>query len=148
VIRFVFAMDRWSLFFEKNRSQPGSTMSNYSQREMPLMAVMRSPADVPMEFIKACKDELAALNLCMNLSNLSDETIRETLGIDKGHFSRLRKGRGNFPANKRIALMDLCGNRAPVQYEAFRLNCELVDKSKDAQIRELREQLALLEKAA
>lgn len=112
------------------------------------MAAMRSPVDVPMEFVKACKDELAALNLCMNLSNLSDETIRDALGIDKGHFSRLRKGRGNFPANKRIALMELCGNRAPVQYEALRLNCELVDKSKDAQIRELREQLAMLERAA
>ena len=37
------------------------------------MAVMRTPKDVPHEFIKACKDELAALNLCINLSNLSDE---------------------------------------------------------------------------
>jgi len=112
------------------------------------MAEMRKPADVPMEFVKACKDELAALNLCMNLSNLSDECIRDTLGIDKGHFSRLRKGRGNFPANKRVALMELCGNRAPVQYEAWRLNCDLVDKSKDAQIRELQQQIDLLRMAA
>lgn len=122
-------------------------MSNHSQREMPLMAVMRTPKDVPIEFIKACKDELAALNLCMNLSNLSDEAIRDSLGIDKGHFSRLRKGRGNFPANKRVAVMELCGNRAPVQYEAWRLNCELVDLSKDAQIRELEQQLQLLKAA-
>ena len=102
----------------------------------------------PIEFIKACKDELAALNLCMNLSNLSDEAIRDTLGIDKGHFSRLRKGRGNFPAQKRIALMQLCGNRAPVQYEAHRLNCELVDLSKEAVIRELEQQLQQLRMAA
>lgn len=112
------------------------------------MAVMRTPKDVPIEFIKACKDELAALNLCMNLSNLSDEAIRDTLGIDKGHFSRLRKGRGNFPAQKRIALMHLCGNRAPVQYEALRLNCELVDLSKEAVIRELEQQLQQLRMAA
>lgn len=111
------------------------------------MAVMRSPKDVPIEFVKACKDELAALNLCMNLSNLSDEAIRDALGIDKGHFSRLRKGRGNFPANKRVAVMELCGNRAPVQYEAWRMNCELVDLSKDAQILQLRQQLQLLEAA-
>lgn len=111
------------------------------------MAVMRSPKDVPIEFIKACKDELAALNLCMNLSNLSDEAIREKLGIDKGHFSRLRKGRGNFPANKRVAVMELCGNRAPVQYEAWRLNCDLVDMSKEAQIQQLQEQLNLLRAA-
>ena len=112
------------------------------------MAVMRTPKDVPIEFIKACKDELAALNLCMNLSNLSDEAIRDSLGIDKGHFSRLRKGRGNFPAQKRVALMELCGNRAPVQYEAHRLNCELVDLSKEAVIRNLELQLQQLRMAA
>lgn len=123
-------------------------MSNHSQLQIPCMAVMRTPKDVPIEFIKACKDELAALNLCMNLSNLSDEAIRDTLGIDKGHFSRLRKGRGNFPANKRIAVMELCGNRAPVQYEAWRLNCDLVDRSKDAVIRELEERLQQLRLAA
>lgn len=123
-------------------------MSNYSQREMPLMAEMRRPVDVPAELITHCKDELAALNLCMNLSNLSDEAIREALGIDKGHFSRLRKGRGNFPSNKRLDLMALCGNRAPAQFEAYRLNCDLVDKSKDAQIRELEQQLLALKKAA
>lgn len=123
-------------------------MSNHSQREIPLMAVMRAPKDVPIEFVKACKDELAALNLCMNLSNLSDEAIRDTLGIDKGHFSRLRKGRGNFPPNKRVALMELCGNRAPVQYEAWRLNCELVDLSKEAVIRNLELQLQQLRMVA
>lgn len=112
------------------------------------MAVMRAPKDVPIEFVKACKDELAALNLCMNLSNLSDEAIRDTLGIDKGHFSRLRKGRGNFPPNKRVALMELCGNRAPVQYEAWRLNCELVDLSKEAVIRNLELQLQQLRMVA
>jgi len=125
-----------------------STIPNPAQREIPCMAVMRTPKDVPIEFIKACKDELAALNLCMNLSNLSDEAIRDTLGIDKGHFSRLRKGRGNFPPNKRIAVMELCGNRAPVQYEAWRLNCELVDLSKEAVIRDLEQQLQLLRMAA
>lgn len=122
--------------------------TNESQREIPCMAVMRTPKDVPIEFVKACRDELAALNLCMNLSNLSDETIRETLNIDKGHFSRLRKGRGNFPANKRIAVMELCGNRAPIQYEAWRLNCELVDMSKEAVIRNLELQLQQLRMAA
>lgn len=117
-------------------------MSNHSQREMAFLTEARKATDVPMEFIRACKDELAALNLCMNLSNLSDETLREKLGIDKGHFSRLRKGRGNFPTTKRLQLMALCGNRAPAQFEALHLNCDLTDKSKDALIRDLEEQLA------
>lgn len=118
------------------------------QREIPLMAEMRKPKAVEDQLIRACRSELDSLNLCMNLSGLSDEAIRDALVIDKGHFSRLRKGRGNFPPNKRIALMELCGNRAPAQYEAMRLNCELTDLSKEAQIRALEEQLNLLRRAA
>ncbi len=123
-------------------------MSNYSQRQIPCMTVLRQTVEVQPAFIQACRSELEALNLCMNLSGLSDETIRDALGIDKGHFSRIRKGRGNFPPNKRVALMELCGNRAPVQYEAMRLNCEVVDLSKDAQIRALEQQLASLRRSA
>jgi hypothetical protein len=123
-------------------------MSNYSQRELPMLAEVRRVADVPAEFVRACNSELEALNLCMNLSHLSDETIRDALGIDKGHFSRIRKGRGNFPPNKRVALMELCGNRAPVQYEAWRLGCEVVELSKDVRIRELENQIATLRSAA
>jgi hypothetical protein len=123
-------------------------MSNYSQRELPMLAEVRRVADVPAEFVRACNSELEALNLCMNLSHLSDETIRDALGIDKGHFSRIRKGRGNFPPNKRVVLMELCGNRAPVQYEAWRLGCEVVELSKDVRIRELENQIATLRSAA
>src|SRR5688572_910213 len=112
-------------------------MSNLQQREMPFLAEVKGPTEIPLEFIKACNSELEALNLCMNLSNLSDEAIRDQLGIDKGHFSRIRKGRGNFPPNKRVALMELCGNLAPIQYEAWRVGRDLVERSKDQQIREL-----------
>jgi hypothetical protein len=122
-------------------------MNNHSQREMRLLAEVPQLREVPLEFIKACNSELEALNLCMNLSNLSDEAIREHLVIDKGHFSRIRKGRGNFPPNKRIALMELCGNLAPIQYEAWRMGRDVVERSKDAQIRELRERLLQLEAA-
>lgn len=112
------------------------------------MSVLRHTDEVPLAFIQSCRSELDSLNLCMNLSGLSDEAIRDALGIDKGHFSRIRKGRGNFPPNKRVALMELCGNRAPIQYEAMRLNCEVIDLSKDAQIRALEQQLASLRRAA
>jgi hypothetical protein len=122
-------------------------MDNHSQRHLPLLTEVKGPQEVPLEFIKACNSELEALNLCMNLSNLSDEAIRDHLGIDKGHFSRIRKGRGNFPPNKRVCLMNLCGNIAPVQYEAWRLGRDIVERSKDAQIRELREKLMQLEAA-
>jgi hypothetical protein len=125
-----------------------STTVNHSQRTMPLLSEARKATDVPIEFVKACKDELAALNLCITLSGLSDEAIYTDLAIDKGHFSRMRKGRGNFPANKRLRLMALCGNRAPAQFEALHLNCDLVERSKEARIRELEAELERARMAA
>jgi hypothetical protein len=123
-------------------------MSNHSQREMPFLSVVKGPQPVPAAFIQACGNELEALNLCMNLSRLSDEVIRERLGIDKGHFSRIRKGRGNFPPNKRVELMNLCGNLAPVQYEAFRVGFDLQERAKDARIAELQAEIERLKVAA
>ena len=120
-------------------------MGNLPQREMPFLAEVQGPKRVPIEFIKACKSELEALNLCMNLSNMSDEAIRDHLAIDKGHFSRIRKGRGNFPPNKRVALMQLCGNLAPVQYEALRMGYALQEQDKDARIAALQAQIAAIE---
>lgn len=122
-------------------------MDNHSQREIRILTEAYGPKEVPMEFVKACKSELDALNLCMNLSNLSDEAIRDRLAIDKGHFSRIRKGRGNFPPNKRVALMELCGNVAPVQYEAWRVGRELVERAKDVRIRELENEINRLRAA-
>lgn len=112
------------------------------------MALMRSAKDVPLAYVELCKNEIDAINLCITLSGLSDEAIANELVIDKGHFSRLRKGRGNFPSTKRLELMALCGNRAPAQYEALRLNCDLVDKAKDQQIKDLEQQLQELRMAA
>jgi hypothetical protein len=120
-------------------------MHNHQQREMPFLAQVKSPQKVPSEFIRCCKSELEALNLCMNLSGFSDEAIRDHLGIDKGHFSRIRKGRGNFPPNKRVALMELCGNLAPLQYEAFRMGHTLQEQDKDARILALQAQIAAIE---
>jgi hypothetical protein len=67
--------------------------------------------------IRMCQDEMDAVNLCIDLSRLKDEYIAAHLEIDKGHFSRIRKGMAHFPTAKRLALMYLCGNWAPIQYE-------------------------------
>jgi hypothetical protein len=142
------SLDAVSIFFRQNRSQRGATMGNHQQREMPFLAAVTGPKEVPLEFIKACKSELDALNLCMNLSGFADEVIRDHLGIDKGHFSRIRKGRGNFPPNKRVAVMNFCGNVAPVQYEAWKVGRDLVERSKDVRIRELQAELEQLRAAA
>ncbi|MBB5509590.1 hypothetical protein [Paraburkholderia atlantica] len=113
------------------------------QREMAVHGVPRKLQDAPIELLKMCEDELDAIRLCIQLSRFTHEFIGKELAIDKGHFSRIMSGSAGFPTSKRLALMRLCGNRAPIQYEAMHAGCELIE-SKEARIQELE---ALLQEA-
>lgn len=88
-------------------------LSDVEQHELPLSrrAVMQ---DVPIELVVKRKSFLGAINLCIELSGLDDKEIVLSLGLDPGHFSHLRKGKGHFPIDKINALMELCGNEAPL----------------------------------
>ena len=105
---------------------------------------MINPDDYPRpkfaewRLVEKCTDELDALRLCIQLSNLSHEAIGEYLGIDKGHLCRTLQGRAHFPTAKRMSLMALCGNLAPLQYEAMRAGMELVDSDVLAAVRSRR----------
>jgi hypothetical protein len=91
------------------------------QRELPVLSsVTIRKTHVPEEVIQQCKNEMAAINLCINLSGLTDETISDKLRIHPTHLSRMRKGRAHFPPNKLNDLMDLCGNEVVLQYMAWR----------------------------
>jgi hypothetical protein len=102
--------------------QPPSTIDNETQphRDLAGPGEVAPPVMVDMARVRMCRDELDAVNLCIDLSRMSDETLCRLLGIDKGHWSRMRKGRAHFPTAKRIALMELAGNWAPLQYELCR----------------------------
>jgi len=109
-------------------------------KEMPFFCVTREPEMVPQALIEKCRNRLDAIRLCIQLSGYTNETICDALGIDKGHFSRMMKGRANFPDKKSVELIHLCGNRAPTQYEAWATGCELV-ANRDKQIADLEKQL-------
>lgn len=114
------------------------------QREMQIFSETKRVTDAPVELVRMCEDELDAIRLCIQLSRFTHEYIGKELSIDKGHFSRIMQGQAGFPTHKRLALMRLCGNRAPIQYEAMQSGCVL-QESKDAQIEELRAKLEELE---
>jgi hypothetical protein len=112
------------------------------QREMPFLYEVRAMQNAPDELVKKCRHGLDAIRLCIQLSGHTHEFLCDELHIDKGHFSRIMQGKAWFPDTKRIELMNLCGNRAPAQFDALMTGCNLVELSKDARIRELEEQLA------
>lgn len=109
---------------------------------MPMLAEMRAPVEIPWELIAKCNDEQDAILLCVHYSRLSNETIARTLGIDKSHWTRIMQGRGNLPARKRTPLMSICGNIAPIQFEAMRFGRQLKVNDLSSKEKELMEQLA------
>lgn len=92
--------------------------------------------DVEPAFIKRCRSAREALSLCVRMSELSDETVAEKLGISKGYMSKLLNGRAALDGDKRIKLMRICGNRAPLQYEAFVLGISVSSRSPDDILRD------------
>ncbi len=119
-----------------------STELNPQQREMRLLGVARRPEEVDWALIAKCNDEQDALLLCVHLSRLANEEIARQLGIDKGHWTRIMQGRGNLPARKRTQLMALCGNLAPIQYEAMRFGRQLKENDVEQREKHLLEELA------
>jgi hypothetical protein len=121
-----------------------STELNPAQREMRLLGVARKPELVDWNVIAKCEDELAALQLCVHLSRLSNETIAFKLGIDKGHWSRIMQGRGHLPARKRTQLMAICGNLAPMQFDCLKFGFKLQVHDVEAELEEIEQKRAFL----
>lgn len=91
--------------------------------------------EVPLESILARKSLLGAINLCIDLSGLDEKEIYIPLGIDAGHWSNLRKGKGHFPPDRINDLMDLCGNEVPLIWQAYRRGYGLVVLKTEAERR-------------
>ncbi len=100
--------------------QPPSTDDDKRQvvqRDFAGVVEIREPVWIDWRMVETCKDELDAVNLCINLSGHKDEWLCSQISIDKGHWSRMRKGVAHFPTAKRLDLQRLCGNWAPLQFE-------------------------------
>lgn len=117
------------------------------QREMPVHGAPKKMVDAPIELLSMCDDELDAIRLCIQLSRFTHEFIGKELSIDKGHFSRIMSGTAGFPTTKRLALMRLCGNRAPLQYEAMQAGCKLLETD-EFELMQLRQRVRELEAKA
>jgi hypothetical protein len=119
-----------------------STELHSGQREIPIVGLVRQTEEVDWALIAKCNDEQDALLLCVHLSRLANEEIARRLGIDKSHWTRIMQGRGNLPARKRTQLMSICGNIAPIQYEAMRFGRQLKQHDVEKEEKELLERLA------
>ena len=93
-----------------------------NQREMPLVSPVNPPCFLPWEYVESCEDELEALLLTWNMRRVrsTERDMCATLGVDAGHWTRIKQGAAHFPLNKRNAFMDYCGNHGLLQYDLIR----------------------------
>lgn len=104
---------------------------------------------VPVDhiLIRQCDTFLDAILLCVHLSKLQHHVVCKRLGIDKGHWSRILQGAAHFPTNKIKALMEECGNLAPLQWMSNACGIPLALDEKQVRRAQLMRELELLDAA-
>lgn len=118
------------------------------QREIPILSETRRHKEVDTQLLSMCRHRLDAIRLCIQMSGLSHEIVAEELGLDKGHLCRILQGKAYFPDTKTVQLMTLCGNVAPMQWEALAMGYQLSADAKAQRKAELLAELAALDRAA
>jgi hypothetical protein len=92
------------------------------------LALVRQGREVelPVETIRRQRNAAAAFSLACAMSGLEDKEIYLALGIDAGHFSRIKKGDAGFPPDQVGAFCRLVNNTIYPEWIAFQLGCTLV----------------------
>lgn len=112
---------------------------------MRLVGETRRPDYVEMKLLGQCETLLQAIHLCVHLSRLPHYVVAEKLGVDRGHWTRMMQGQAHFPTNKIAALMQLCGNYAPLQWLAKATGQEIAVDQRELRRQQLRQELAELD---
>jgi hypothetical protein len=96
-----------------------------TQPELPL-AREADTLTVPIEMIRRQPNVGAAFTLACNLSGLDDKEIYLSLGIDAGHFSRMKKGDAGFPLDLLREFCVLVKNNVFPEWIAYQVGSTLV----------------------
>jgi hypothetical protein len=115
-------------------------------RQIPLR-LARGTQAVDPSIVLAQPTLLGAIKLCISLAGFeADKQVYNSLEIDASHWTRITRGEAHFPVDKLSALMDLCGNEAPLiwlvnarGYDPASLR--RLESETESQLRETREEL-------
>ena len=116
-----------------------------SQREMPILGPTQRIEDVPAELVSRCQTARDALRLCVQYSGLKHAYIAESLGMGPAQFSKIMSGQAHLDEDLRIDLMNICHNRAPLQWAAWKMGRRLVVDDREEERQRLRQRLMELE---
>ncbi len=105
-----------------------------------------SAATLLDEFVLIRATFNGALNESVRRSGKEDQQIAEEIHISPGYMSRFMRGVGQQWARRLVAFMHATNSRAPLQWLAHQVGCEVVVKDSRAQeVAALRAKLAELE---
>jgi hypothetical protein len=115
--------------------------------QIPLLEPRANPKRLAytIEQVRACPNEVAAIDLACRCSGLMDKQIADDLDIDEGNWSKLRRGQRGFMPGQRIHFMNVVGNQILREWEEESLGFD--SQSLRVHRSELEEQLEA-EKAA
>lgn len=112
------------------------------------LALTRRPTGqaIPQHLIWAQKSASSAISMACQASGLEDKEIYLSLGIDAGHWSRIRKGEAHFPVEKMGEFCRVVENRVLPEWVAYQVGCGLVMLKSEARANDLAERLKYAEK--
>ena len=101
------------------------------------LTLVRPPrqAPIPAELIVAQKTAAGAFSLSCSVSGLEDKELYLALGIDAGHWSRMKKGEAGFPPDRISDFCELVGNMIYPEWIAYQVGCALVMIKSEAERR-------------
>ncbi len=96
--------------------------------DQPELALAREAeaVSVPIEMIRLQRTAAQAFSLACSVSGLDDKEIYLSLGIDAGHFSRIKKGDAGFPPDCLAEFCSLVKNTVYPEWMAYQVGCTLV----------------------
>lgn len=86
-----------------------------------------------LEIIKEIQTLSEAIKFCIRLSGLTHKQVYLELGLDPAQWSRIINNNGaHFPTDKLLNLMQICGNKIPLQWLAYKVEWDMNDREKSA----------------
>jgi hypothetical protein len=135
-------------FHQKNDRQGQSIqqrrLDDHAQPDL-FPGEMAVPGQLPLSIIVAQPTKLAALNLALSLSGLTDSKLSKAAGVrDPAQWTRIKSGDAHFPTNGGVALMRKMRLFYPLQWEAYHCGFDLVPHQTEMEIRLARSEQARL----
>lgn len=123
--------------FAPTEWKPEASTGRQAQVGMPMLALVPAAAMVE-ERLLACVSFSGALNESMRAAAKEDWEVADAIHISHGYMSRFMKGVGQRWARRLVAFMHATNSRAPLQWIAHQVGCDVVPRTaREVRIREL-----------